>query len=76
MSTMHNEIHVAHTPAESETLHDAGLPHVTDEVDCASCGAVIGYTLDRFVPVAIVLNDEHDWFLCLRCVAPALWPRN
>lgn len=73
---MNHEIHVAHSAAESETLTLAGLPQVTDSIDCASCGDAVGCVNGRFVPVAFVLNEDHEWTICLRCAAPCLWPRN
>lgn len=76
MSTYHAEAHIIHSPEEAETLASAGLPHVTTELTCASCAAPIGCVGGKFVPTAIMLNDEHEWTLCMACVAPAVWPRN
>lgn len=73
---MHHEIHVAHNATESEALTTAGFPPVTDAIDCASCGDSVGCVDGKFVPLAFVLNEDHEWPLCLRCASPCLWPRN
>jgi hypothetical protein len=76
MSILRTEIHVAHTPEEAEAIAIGGLPHVIDQHQCASCGADVGCTEGKFTPIAIILNEDSDWYACMACVAPALWPRN
>lgn len=73
---MHHEIHVAHSASESEDLALAGLPLVTDSIDCSSCGDAVGSVEGKFVPLAFILNEDKEWAVCLRCASPCLWPRN
>jgi hypothetical protein len=76
MTMIHTELHTVHDAGEAEALAEAGLPHITNEESCASCAAPVGCVEGKFIPAVIVLNDEHDWVLCMRCAAPTLWPRN
>lgn len=70
------EIHVVHNPSDAELAALAGLTHILDEETCAGCGASVGCVDTAFKPVAIVLNEDHEWFLCLSCAGPAVKPRN
>jgi hypothetical protein len=73
---INNELHVIHNPHEAEEAEQVGLPLVNTSVPCANCAAPVGCEGDKFVPFAIVLNEETDWLLCMMCASPAIKPRN
>ena len=71
-----SEIHIVHSPEDAELAADGGLIEIVDEQPCANCGSSVGCVEGKFIPVAITLNEEAEWLLCLACIFPAVKPRS
>lgn len=67
----HLEIHVALTASDVDLYTTGGLPAIgPDTESCANCGTDVGPTHARFIPLALVLNEETHRLLCMSCAAP------
>jgi hypothetical protein len=72
---MHIELHVLETADDVPKAELAGLIELTDEELCEHCGDAVGF--DRynvFTPLAVVLNEDSVWVMCVNCVEPILDP--
>lgn len=69
----HQEIHVATTHEDAETLTLAGLTELTlYPAECEACGNSVGPHGERYIPVALVLNEASARLLCLSCAGPVI----
>lgn len=73
---IHTEVHIVHNTHEAALLETAGLPTLRPTPEtCANCGAPVGCA-EKFIPLAVVLNDKTDWRLCMTCASPSIQPRS
>jgi hypothetical protein len=69
----HHEVHLALTPEDADLFALAGLPEISKDTEiCFNCGAEVGCTPKRFVPLALVLSEDTDGVLCITCVSPVI----
>jgi hypothetical protein len=73
----HYEVHVIETELDSIAACTSGLlvePFFVSA--CADCGDDVGSTDSTFVPFAVVLDDEDEWYLCTYCAEPVTDPES
>lgn len=75
------EVHTVDHPDDEQLAIEAGLIEPDDAVnpsECINCGMAIGLHYSqpdlRFIPYAIVLDDDDYWFVCLDCGKPVYDP--
>lgn len=73
---LHTEVHTVHCVQDVGLLETAGLPLINpDGAACETCGTQVGSTDNGFTALAVVLNDNDDWLLCMDCALPSVKPR-
>jgi hypothetical protein len=69
------ELHVLYNNDDVELAAICGLAELTDNEVCENCGSEVGFdSRGDFEPLALVLDEENVWTLCLECSGPVITP--
>lgn len=68
----HLELHLINNAEDQRVAQEIGLD-VFDEETCQNCLQSVGDSRgNKFVPFALVLDDQEEWIVCSDCASPVL----